>query len=275
MLIEIEKILGLAKPFCSEVYSRINEILVDEQDENIFNFNGKMLRPSLAYYTALALNRADNNDLNVLKSQVYYKSIIDFATAVELLHSASLVHDDILDDDEFRRGEPTLNKKVGNKAALLSGNILYLHSFGLSLEYLEKQQSKALVNAARTMCYGEITQMNLQGIVECQTYEKIITQKTGILTAISCSEVTKIVGGSKEEIENFHMIGLNLGILYQLFDDIKDKDTVGNVEEHINVLFAKAMEAFEYGMKKLPLSVGKSAFQGLKEYFQYKYKNYK
>lgn len=298
---EITNILNIAKPFCIEVAARLKDILADEKKQayfyseaDLFNLAGKMLRPALVYLSVLSVEKPENGDFESIKNLPYYSALLNFATAVELLHQASIAHDDFLDNETMRRGQATTYQKFGSKTALLSGNILYLLSFQLALETLTKVQAEALVQAALMMCRGEIAQLHLfkedgsisdelpdasefmpglsgmeakQSIRSKWLYEKVIAAKTGELTAIACREAVRIAGMKEERVIDYEMLGRMIGVLYQVMDDLADQDTQGMGERYAQALFVHYMEGFKKQIEKMYENKGKQAFDDLCTYF--------
>ena len=178
-----------------------------------------MIRPGLVYLTALALNP----DL----SENRIKKLIHYAAAIELLHTASLVHDDILDSAEERRAVQSLYKAFGSGCALLTGNVFYLNAFDIANRYLGKPQINSMLLAANDMCCGEIIQLSILGKpISAETYMEIIRKKTASLIKHACKEGARIAGVPEESVFNMQNLGEYLGILYQLVDDYKDRDVL-------------------------------------------------
>ena len=116
------------------------------------------------------------------------ESVIRVAVIVEMVHLATLVHDDIIDEAEVRRGLPTLANKWGNSVAVLTGDCLFAHSLKLAAEFPSSDICKAVATATRTVCSGEIIQSHRKGQFKLSQsdYLKIIRMKTGELFALSC-----------------------------------------------------------------------------------------
>ena len=178
---------------------------------------GGSIRPRLTYATFLILSK------NVSSDQ--YDRLIRLAAAVELLHTASLLHDDVIDEEEIRRGQESLPAAFGNTRAILTGNILYIAAFTETLTHLDITQVRAVLDTAAAMCDGELLQAGHPGGPMPETlYMEIIRKKTATLMAMACSEAARILNADTRTIETFHTIGESFGILYQIRDDSIDND---------------------------------------------------
>ena len=178
---------------------------------------GHMLRPLLVYLTASAFEQQLTEEKR--------EKLCYFAAAVELIHNASLIHDDLLDHEENRRGKQSLYKKYDFKNALLAGNIYYIKAIELSNRYLDPRQTADILHCAVAMCEGEILQAQYENkLMPTQVYRQIIKFKTGSLTSLACKQAAVIMEADENQIAGFAQIGEDFGIMYQLRDDKKDKD---------------------------------------------------
>ncbi len=158
-----------------------------------------------------------------LMGQRLTASLMDFAISIELLHTATLIHDDIIDEAKFRRGMPTIHQKYNTKIAILLGD----YSVGLSLNMVSKTQSPAIIpllsQTIIEMCQGEIyDQITNPTSFDQKIYYSMIRAKTGALLAACCSGVGVMGKQSKSCIENLYSLGISLGNLFQLRDDCLD-----------------------------------------------------
>lgn len=170
---------------------------------------GKRLRPSLALLSAAATGCVDAR---------CYK----YATVIELIHTASLFHDDVLDNASLRRGFPSANQLVGNQLAILIGD--YLYSKAISLMISDKRSCQRLVNATViAMTEGEIVQLNSQNneSSHIDRYYWIIERKTARLMELACSLGASICG-TKEQRRALSQYGRHLGLAFQIIDDLLD-----------------------------------------------------
>jgi len=204
-----------------------------------FEIPGKRLRPTLAFLSAGIVN----NNL----SENTHTKLIQFASGIELMHSASLIHDDVIDGDLLRRGQKTINKLYGKKIAVLAGDVVYSLAFSKISNALPKEFEQIIVELTEYMCASEVLQAQEES-PNRDTYLNIIKGKTALFMSISCKIAALLAGGTKEQIDCLEQYGLNLGMAYQIMDDCNDKDI--NVELKITFQDAvfygrKAMEALE------------------------------
>ncbi|HUK92065.1 MAG TPA: polyprenyl synthetase family protein [Blastocatellia bacterium] len=151
-------------------------------------------------------------------------SAIRMASVMEMLHSATLVHDDIIDDARVRRGRPSVNAKWGNDVTVLMGDWLYMTAFDMTLRERNFDLLDVLTSMTRLMTEGEIIQLAKIGnsrITEAEHMD-IVRRKTAFMFS-ACSEVGAIVAGASEaEREALASYGLSVGIAFQLTDDLLD-----------------------------------------------------
>ncbi|MBF0343074.1 MAG: polyprenyl synthetase family protein [Nitrospirae bacterium] len=153
-----------------------------------------------------------------------------FGSIIEAIHSASLLHDDIVDGAEVRRGKPTSHSVWGNQIVVLVGDFLYANSLRLAVEQQNLAIMQIISHAVMKMAEGEILQLQKIGdpLVTEQEYLQIISSKTGFLISAAC-KIGAILGGvSQEKMDALSMFGLKTGIVFQMFDDILDYEA----EEH-------------------------------------------
>lgn len=182
--------------------------------KHFFGKSGKHLRPALTFLTAGAIRGKETDKVD--------EKLIKLALVLELLHSASLVHDDIIDEDLTRRGQDTLNNTFGNKIAVLAGDTLFTSAFALVSSEFSKEYSQSVTDLAFKMCVGEIEQA--KGIDSRDKYFAVIKGKTALFTSVCCKLGATYAGASEEDITNLENFGLYLGIAYQIKDDYTDKD---------------------------------------------------
>ena len=181
---------------------------------------GKRLRPALALLAGGATG-------NICPSH------FDLAVVLELIHAATLVHDDIMDGAEIRRGQPTANAKWGNSISVLLGDCLFAHALKLSTSFPSGEISRRIASAASDVCSGEIiqTQRKFDLNLSIGDYSRIIEMKTAALFAAATELGAFINEASPEIISAMKEFGLKLGTAYQIYDDCLDiagsEDTVG------------------------------------------------
>ena len=146
------------------------------------------------------------------------------AGAVELIHAATLLHDDVVDDSALRRGLETANVVFGNKESVLVGDFLFARAFALMVKTGSLHVLDILSQASCTIAEGEVLQLTTEAALETThtTYINVIKAKTAALFEAAARSGAVVAGGSDEEIEALTAFGLNFGITYQLVDDTLD-----------------------------------------------------
>jgi len=171
-------------------------------------------------------------------------SVIKTAAIVEMIHAASLLHDDVIDDADTRRAKPSLNAIYGNKTAIMLGDILYSKGF-LELNNISTGVAKIVSNAVVQLSLGELKDVSLSKVfnLDRDIYLKMIYQKTASLMEASAGAAALLAGKNKIAYMTY---GRNLGIAFQMIDDIlditMDTDTLGK----------PALHDFEEGKTTLP-----------------------
>jgi octaprenyl-diphosphate synthase len=174
---------------------------------------GKRVRPALTVLSNYAVG-GDGSRYNSIR----------MATVMEFLHTATLVHDDIIDSADTRRNRPTVNALYGNETAVLMGDWLYMSAFETSLAERSLPILDILTRVTRKMTEGELLQLTTLGRTDVseQHYLDIIQRKTAFLFS-ACCEVGAILGGASEtEQTALASYGMNLGMAFQLTDDLLD-----------------------------------------------------
>ena len=174
---------------------------------------GKRVRPALTILANYAVG-GDGSRYNSIR----------MATVMEFLHTATLVHDDIIDSADTRRNRPTVNALYGNETAVLMGDWLYMSAFETSLAERSLPILDILTRVTRKMTEGELLQLTTLGKSDIseQHYLDIIQRKTAFLFS-ACCEVGAILGGANEaEQKALADYGMNLGMTFQLTDDLLD-----------------------------------------------------
>lgn len=196
-----------------ERQARSNVQVIDYLGEYLRASGGKRVRPAL---TILA-------NYSVGGDGARYNSI-RMATVMEFLHTATLVHDDIIDHADTRRNRPTVNALYGNETAVLMGDWLYMSAFETSLTERSLSILDILTHVTRKMTEGELLQLTLLGNAEIteDQYLDVLKRKTAYLFSASC-EIGGILGGADEQQRAaLRDYGLNLGVAFQLIDDLLD-----------------------------------------------------
>ncbi|HEY6070597.1 MAG TPA: polyprenyl synthetase family protein [Chthoniobacterales bacterium] len=172
---------------------------------------GKRLRPLMALLSGGAVGS--------IKSEH-----VDLAVIVELIHVATLVHDDIVDEAEWRRAQPTLNARWGNSLSVLLGDWLFAHALNLSAKFEEVEVSRAIARAAREVCTGEIiqTQRRFDLHLGIEDYLRIIEMKTGSLFAVAADLGAMLANAEPAAQNALKIFGQKIGTAYQIYDDCID-----------------------------------------------------
>lgn len=199
------------------VQQRICELLrsedpqIDPVLQSLAEHTGKMLRPALVLLSGACVGAIGADH-------------IDLAAMVELVHRASLLHDDVIDAAETRRSHPTANVLWGNSAAVLLGDLLLSKAFSLGLSVQVPNAAGILAEAADRLCSGELMQNFQKARWEMseQQYNRIIEAKTAVLFESSCRLGAVASGASSEQVEALSRFGLQLGAAFQVADDLID-----------------------------------------------------
>jgi len=192
---EIEKVLT-GKP--KKLYDAAN---------HISSAGGKRLRPILCLLACESLNGKTNN---ALKS----------AISLELMHTFSLIHDDIMDHDELRRNVKTVHVLYGEPTAILAGDLLFSKAF----ELCDPKATKILAHASVDLCEGQELDMEFEErtFVSEREYVEMIKKKTASLFEASTAMGAVLAGGSEKQVRAFSEYGQNLGMAFQIYDDLLD-----------------------------------------------------
>jgi octaprenyl-diphosphate synthase len=192
-------------------WSRSANPLTAEISRYVLRKKGKRLRPALVLLTSRLFSPGSEES-------------VFLASLVELLHTASLIHDDIVDNAGVRRGKESVHAKWGPNITVLLGDYLYIKSIGLSLQSRHDRVTRLLTDVSARMIEGELDEYALAGdlgITEGQ-YRNIIENKTAVLFG-ACCRIGAILGlASPEEEERVAVFGLNLGMTFQIVDDLLD-----------------------------------------------------
>lgn len=174
---------------------------------------GKQMRPMFIFLVAKLLGEGK------IEERTYRG-----ASIIELIHTASLVHDDVVDGSERRRGFFSINALWKNKIAVLVGDYFFSKGLLLSLDHDDFDLLKIVSEAVREMSQGELLQLEKARRLDIDepVYYDIIRQKTATLIAACCAMGAASVGSSKEEIERFHSFGEYAGMAFQIKDDLFD-----------------------------------------------------
>lgn len=177
----------------------------------ICNTSGKRIRPALAILVGGAVNGASDDHVKL-------------GVILELIHMATLVHDDIIDGANTRRMVPTANAKWGNSLSVLLGDALFSHALTLATDFNSIDICRKVGKASREVCQGEIiqTQRRFDLTFSKADYFRVIEMKTGALFAAATGLAAKLSGLDEAAEERLYNYGMKLGTAYQIYDDCLD-----------------------------------------------------
>jgi octaprenyl-diphosphate synthase len=213
----LARVAQLVQPQMEEVEARIAQqaAAFDPAIEGYVSYaiggRGKRLRPLLALLAGGATGQLSAGH-------------VDLAVIVELIHVATLVHDDIMDEAERRRGQPTLNARWGNSLSVLLGDCLFAHALNLSTNFENSGIGRAIARTATTVCSGEMiqTQRRFDLKLSVEDYLRIVEMKTGSLFSAAGELAATISEADPNVIEIFKIFGMQIGTAYQIYDDCLD-----------------------------------------------------
>jgi octaprenyl-diphosphate synthase len=212
-----EQFLGLIEPKLAATEALFHQHLgsdvpfIQEAGEYIFRGGGKRVRPALLLLSARMLGLDGDEE-------------VTYAAAVELIHTATLIHDDIIDHAALRRGQETLNRLWGNSLTVLLGDWLYTTAMHESLRHDNVEVIRSLCVATREMTEGELLALERLGAIDLTVdeYFDIINRKTARLFAAACSVPGLIEPARPEACAALSRYGEALGMCFQLVDDLLD-----------------------------------------------------
>src|SRR6476659_6845455 len=196
-----------------ERQARSNIQVIAYIGDHLRRSGGKRVRPALTILSNYAVGGDGSN-----------QSSIRMATVMEFLHTATLVHDDVIDKAETRRNRPSINSEFGNQTAVLMGDWLYMSAFETSLAERSLPILDILTSVTRKMTEGELLQLTLLGHADVSEgqYLDVLKRKTAYLFSASC-EIGGIHAAATEQQQTaLRDYGLNLGTAFQLIDDLLD-----------------------------------------------------
>jgi octaprenyl-diphosphate synthase len=190
---------------------RSEHAAIDEMLRHGSMLGGKRLRPALLLLAAKA-------------SGAIQRSHVLLAAVVEMIHTATLIHDDILDDADTRRHQATCNALWDNQASVLLGDYLFTHAFYLASTLETTYACRVIGRATNTVCEGELRQVRSRGNFELseEQYFEIIDAKTARLCECSCRLGAHYAGAREDEVHRLAIYGRNLGMAFQITDDLLD-----------------------------------------------------
>jgi octaprenyl-diphosphate synthase len=183
---------------------------ITEIGEYLRGGGGKRIRPALLLLSSKLFNYEG-------------RGAVKLGAVVEIIHTATLVHDDIIDEAEIRRGRPAANTQWGNSKCVLAGDWLYMQAFKVAVQERNFRVLDALIELTQQMVEGELLQIEKLGrLISLEEYFDLIYRKTACLFSV-CMRLGAILGGaSAEEEEQVARYGRDLGMAFQIVDDVLD-----------------------------------------------------
>ena len=211
--------------------------LIPLLSEYLINSGGKRIRPALTIL------------FSKLFGYKYGSRHIHLSSCIEFIHMASLLHDDVVDESEFRRGKKTANKIWGNKASVLVGDYIFTKAFQIMVADQDQSVLKVLSDASKSLAQGEVMQLSLKNNIDIdeKRYFKVIEDKTAKLFSSSAMVGGIIAKCSQNHITKLEQFGNNIGIAFQLLDDALD------YEQSINNMGKNSGDDFKEGKVTLPV----------------------
>jgi octaprenyl-diphosphate synthase len=218
----------------AEDFEAVNQLIIEQLNSNVdlvenighylVEAGGKRLRPLLVLLSANALN---------YKASSGQTKHLDLAAIIEFIHTATLLHDDVVDISSMRRGRPTANAKWGNAPSVLVGDFLYSRAFQIMVAIGNMEIMQILSDTTNTISEGEVQQLvNAKDpSVSEDNYLNVIYKKTGALFEAACETAAVLSQASDEQRQALKQFGYHLGLAFQLIDDALDyegdADTLG------------------------------------------------
>ena len=192
-------------------------LAVHDLVRHVERYRGKMLRPALVLLSGMACS-------NRAPAEAITDDLVTIGAVCELVHMATLVHDDVLDEADVRRRGATVNKLRGNETAVILGDYLIAAAYHLCSTLGDTQPALAIGRVSMTLCAGELLQLanrdNLS--LDRATYFEILDRKTAALIAVSCELGARRAGATEAQSRALESFGRNLGVAFQIQDDLLD-----------------------------------------------------
>ncbi|MEW6042187.1 MAG: polyprenyl synthetase family protein, partial [Elusimicrobiota bacterium] len=243
----------------SEIFRQVNNtsFATKELLRYFLRKKGKFIRPALVLLSAKSVSEEPAPHTQ--------KQLVSFAVAMEFIHSASLIHDDIIDDEIIRRGQISLNKQFSNQVAVLTGDVLYSRAFAIISERFDVKIISLLSECVEGMCDGEIEEL-LKPSNSYTEYLKLTHKKTANLMSVCCYAGALIAKAGNRLAKSLGSFGLNFGIAYQIMDDYLDNSIPAGLNVNIILEAKKYVKRAEKNLKILGNSICKKSLENLSEY---------
>lgn len=190
---------------------------------------GKRLRPILVLLGAKLFGEVNERTLRA-------------AAFVEMVHTATLIHDDVVDDSDQRRSKASVKARFGNMSAVLAGDYLLAKAMLLLSQPGDHAILQEMLRTAAAMSEGELKQYASAELRSAEAYCDIITRKTALLMKSCCVSGALSVNTTSEQVEKISDFGLNFGILFQLRDDLLDGENMKQAEALLPVYYEKTLK---------------------------------
>lgn len=204
-----EDFAALNRTVVDQLHSEVP--LIESIGHYIIEAGGKRMRPVLVLLTSRNLGYQGSDH-------------VELATVIEFLHTATLLHDDVVDMSEMRRGRPTANTRWDNPSSVLVGDFIYSRAFELLVNIGDMPIMDVMASTTNKISEGEVLQLVNQrnpNATEAD-YMQVIRNKTAILFAAACKSAAILAGADDHIRENLHQFGLEVGLAFQLIDDVLD-----------------------------------------------------
>lgn len=205
---EVRAVESVLRETCATSHPMVAEMVAHSQ-----RFSGKRLRPALVLLAGRGAGR-------------WNPELVPVAVVVEMIHTATLVHDDVLDEALLRRQVASINALHGNEGAVLLGDFLFARAFALSASLENRLASRYLAEITAEVCQGEILQNRERGNLDLpeERYFEIIRKKTAVLYAASAEVGARYAGAREPAVAALHAYGMGIGTAFQIVDDCLDVD---------------------------------------------------
>ena len=210
--------------------------MINDIGQHLIKASGKRVRPLLTLAFAAQLND-------------FSRKPIVLAAAVEFIHTATLLHDDVVDESDLRRGKKTANIIWGNEFSVLAGDFLFAQSFELMVETGSLEALSSLATASCKITQGEFQQMQIANKPDTsiEDYFDVIGKKTAELFGASCQSGIIVAGGNQNQQMAAYNYGFNLGLAFQIIDDLMD------FSQSSNKMGKNLGDDFKLGKTTLPI----------------------
>ena len=217
-----------ARAVVAKEFAAVDQLIIEQLHSNvplvenighyIIDAGGKRLRPLLTLLSGGACGKLTQGHHTL-------------AAVIEFIHTATLLHDDVVDVSELRRGRPTANAAWDNASSVLVGDFLYTRAFQLLVSLKNHSIMEMMANTTNTIAEGEVLQLTKAGDASTseESYFEVIKNKTAVLFAAATAGGGMLAGLDKQQVDSLYQYGLNLGIAFQLVDDALDYE--GSAEE--------------------------------------------